>query len=116
MTQQTTSLSPDEWKALCLTNVAQLHTFLNGIPPISEGGLSGITDQHMALIEGHLNRQSAFLNAWRRSKAVGTVAQAESQPEAPAPAQTANGAQAPKRKGGWPRGKSRKAKQPEATQ
>lgn len=100
MTEKTTSLTPEEWKQLCLLNVTQLHNFLQGVPAQTEGGVAGISDQHLALIEGHLQRGSAFLRAWQKSRPVIPVAKADDQSK---PVE-ANGV---KRKGGWPKGKKR---------
>lgn len=126
MTQPTTTaLSPDEWKTLCMVNVTQLHSFLQNIPPMMETGVAGLTDEHLALIDGHLNRQRAFLNAWRRARAAGTVAEPVPQQEQPTPtrhppvmleqqasgepAQNGHDTAPKKKRGGWPKGKKRNA-------
>lgn len=72
MTEQpkTVGLSPDEWKQLCVLNCAQLQQYLNGIAPQTEGGASGLTAEHLGLIEQHTARGHAFLNAWAASKAI----------------------------------------------
>lgn len=100
--QKTTQLTPEEWKQLCILNVTQLHSFIQGIPSHTEGGVAGINDHHLALIEGHLQRGAAFLRAWQKSKTIIPVA------EEAAPQETAD--EAPKRKGGWPKGKKRTAR------
>lgn len=72
MTEQakTVGLSPDEWKQLCVLNCAQLQNYLNGIAPQTEGGASGLNAEHLALIDQHVARGRAFLNAWAASKPV----------------------------------------------
>lgn len=116
MTEQTTSkvakLTPEEWKQLVLLNTAQLQNYLQSIPGNTETGVAGFTDQHMAIIDGHFARGRAFMRAWSLSTV--EVAPA-AQP--PAPAHQANGAEPPKpHKGGWPKGKKRTPKQPQAGQ
>lgn len=102
--RSTAQLMPEEWKQLCLLNLGQLHTFLNSIPSATETGASNLTEQHVAMIEAQIGRTATFLNAWRRARIPGGVAD---QREEVAPVkQATNGAA--KRKGGWPRGKPRK--------
>lgn len=86
-------LSPEEWKQLALLNCAQLQTFLTNIPPHIESGASGLTAQHMVLVQEHTARGRVFLTAWANSK----------QRIAPQPVQVvANGAAPEKRKRGRP--------------
>lgn len=114
MATQTLILSPDEWKQLCLLNAGQLQSYLNGIPALTENGSSGLTAEHLTLIDGHLNRGGLLLQGWLRSRAAGSVAApvkpaAETAPDAPAEATKPtepNGAAKP-RKGGWPKGRKR---------
>lgn len=106
---QRTQLSPEEWKQLCVLNVAQLHTHLQNLPPVLEGGTSGMTAEQMTAIEAHLARGSQFLNAWARAKPLQT-AQQSSALAPQEPAQEANGAEPVRRKGGWPKGKKRVSK------
>lgn len=123
MTEQprsTAQLMPEEWKQLCLLNLGQLHTFLQSIPSATETGASNLTEQHVAMIEAQIGRTATFLNAWRRARIPGGVAdqaavreEAAAVPVAEKPA--SNGA-APKRKGGWPRGKPRKPANATTTQ
>jgi hypothetical protein len=106
-TGKTAQLTPEEWKQLCVLNVAQLQQFLQNIPSNTEGGTSGFTDEHMALIDGHLQRGRSFLRAWSLAR----VAVQGAQPQPAAPAQASeqpqpNGA-APARRGGWPKGRKR---------
>lgn len=115
MTEQTTGrvaqLNPEEWKQLVLLNAAQLQNYLQTIPGSTEGGASGLTDQHMALIDGHIARGQLFMRAW-------AVSRLTAAPQVDAPAKAANGAtngaHEPTRKGGWPKGKprTRQAKAP----
>lgn len=93
---QRTQLSPEEWKQLCLLNLAQLQTHLQNLPAVLEGGTSAMTAEQVSSIETHLNRGRTFLNAWARAKMVQPVSQ-----EQPAPqeaVQAANGATRVKRK------------------
>lgn len=104
---QRTQLSPEEWKQLCLLNLAQLQTHLQNLPPVLEGGSSAMTAQQMQAIEDHLNRGRQFLNAWARAKLIQPVVQPEIKPQEAV--QAANGAAPPKKRGGWPKGKKRNA-------
>lgn len=87
-------LSPEEWKQLALLNCAQLQTFLNNIPPHVESGASGLTAQHMGLVQEHTARGRIFLTAWANSKL--------RVPPQPAQTVAANGAVPGKRKRGRP--------------
>lgn len=109
---RTMQLAPADWRQLCLLNVAQLHDYVSSIPAHNEAGTSALTDEAIAVIDIHLERQRAFLTAWRKSRVPGLAA------VQPAPAQqTANGQHEPKpkKKGGWPKGRKRKPVQ-QATQ
>lgn len=106
---QRTQLSPEEWKQLCLLNVAQLQTHLQNLPPVLEGGTSAMTAQQIDAIEAHLTRGRSFLNAWARSKPLQTAPQ-QAAPDVKEVAQQANGAEPPKRRGGWQKGRARKPK------
>lgn len=106
---QRTQLSPEEWKQLCLLNVAQLQTHLQNLPPVLEGGTSAMTAQQMAAIKAHLARGESFLNAWARAKPLQT-AQEQPRAESQEAAHAMNGDEAPKRKGGWQKGRARKPK------
>lgn len=106
---QRTQLSPEEWKQLCLLNVAQLQTHLQNLPPVLEGGSSAMTAQQIDAIEAHLTRGRSFLNAWARSKPLQTAPQ-QAKPDVKEVAQAANGATPPKKRGGWPKGKPRVSK------
>lgn len=104
----TAQLMPEEWKQLCLLNVGQLHAFLQSIPSATETGASNLTDEHYAMIEAQIARAATFLNAWRRARIPGSIAE-PAKVEAPTPeakAASMNGGS--KRRGGWPRGKPRK--------
>lgn len=96
---QRTQLSPEEWKQLCLLNLAQLQTHIQGMPPVLEGGLSAMTAEQMAAIDTHLTRGKSFLNAWARAKPLvtaevrGPVDQA-----APQVTNQTNGAEPPRQK------------------
>lgn len=104
---KTTQLTAEEWKQLCLLGVAQLNTFVQqiAVPP---------TGEHFALIDSHLERWRTHMGAWAASKVVlDPVPPQQAVRTAPA----GNGAEPPKKKGGWPLGKKRKPKaQSEAVQ
>lgn len=97
-------LTPAEWKQQCLFSVAQLHAYLESIPPHTEAGASSLTADVMAGIEVHVARGRSFLRAWQLSRVPGVVAPAPSVPQQKA---TGNGHAGPKKKGGWPKGKKR---------
>lgn len=99
-TPKTTSLTGEEFKSLALTNVGQLHTWLTNIAPHLEGGAAGLTAEHIGLIEAHMNRCLMFLRSWSLTK----MPQAPVQVQAPQPT---NGAEPPKARGGWPKGRKR---------
>lgn len=101
--KKTTQLTAEEWKQLALLNASQLMNFLQGIPGNTESGSAGLTEQHMLLIGGHLDRMASFLRAW----SVARVEVPPAQVEVPAEPPVAEAA----KKGGWPKGKSRKVKE-----
>lgn len=112
--KKTIALAPAHWRQLALLNVAQLHNFIDGIPAQTESGISALTDEQIAVIDAHLDEHRSFLRAWRLSR----MPQMAAQQPAPAP-QQANGKHEPepvRRKGGWPKGKPRKPKQPAVQQ
>lgn len=102
---RTMQLLPADWRQLVLLNLEQLHGFISEIHPMTEAGVSALTDQHMAIVEAHVARGQQLLGAWRKSRMPGLAA-----PVKPAEAKAAqtNGAEPVKRRGGWPKGKSRK--------
>lgn len=95
--RKSATLSPDEWKQLALLGCVQLQNYLNGIPPVVESGASGLTVEHMAEIDRHLDRmKSLHLFGWRNSKSLQPVQQQPSTSfEQPA---QANGAEPPRQK------------------
>lgn len=95
-------LTPEEWKQLVLLNAAQLQNWLQGIPGNTESGAAGVTADHLALVDGHLNRLRTFLRAW-------SVAKIDVPAQRSAPSQPATSTidAAAKGKGGWPKGKKR---------
>lgn len=107
---KTMQLAPADWRQLCLLNIEQSHAFVTAIDPVNENGGAAITDQHMALIEEHFARQRAFLRGWKLSRIPQMAAPQPTQVQ-----QQGNGkhveAVAKPRRGGWPKGKSRKPKQ-----
>mgnify|MGYP000863056245 FL=1 len=105
--KKTAQLTPEEWKQLVLLNVSQLGTFLQNIPGNTESGSAGLTQQHLQLIGGHLDRFGSFLRAWSVSRVEVPPAEVEV-PEEAVTAEGGAGAEAPKRKGGWTAGKPRK--------
>lgn len=102
-TPKTTTLTGEEFKTLAITNVVQLQNWLQSIPGHVESGSSGLSAEHLALIDNHLNRCRMFLRSWSLTK----VAVAPVQVEQPAGDTKPNGAEASKGKGGWPKGKKR---------
>lgn len=101
MTEQTITLKGEQWKQLALLSYAQLQKFLGDLPPQTETGESGLTDQHLALIDAHLAEARLFLRSWRAARIA--------MPQAEQPAQQAANGTEPKRRGGWPKGKKRNA-------
>lgn len=108
---RTMQLLPPHWKQLALLNAMQLQDFINSIPSHTEAGASALTDEAMAIIDGHLQEGRAFLQAWKVSRMPTLAApqQKVAQPQA-------NGAAQEKCKGGWPKGKPRKPAQTEQQQ
>lgn len=115
-----TTLTGEEWRNLCLVNVNQMQQFLQGIPGVTEGGLPGMSADHLLGSFNHIERLQQFLTAWSKAKPL-----VVSQPMTQAPVlqetaieTAANAPVKPKRKGGWPAGKPRgkKFKKPEAEQ
>lgn len=115
---KTIQLKGEQWKQLALLHVAQLSQYMQNIPGSVETGAAGLTDQHLAMIDQHLQEGAMILGAWRRSRGpVVAQPQPPAQTEARAP-HPGNGATEPKGKGGWPRGKkrTRQATQPAVVQ
>lgn len=103
-------LRPEEWKTMSLLNLAQVQNFITSIPGVLESGKPGIEAEHLAVFDSEVARARTMLLGWQRSRF--------DVPQAEAPKQEAhagNGAAepAPKRKGGWQKGRPRKPK-PEA--
>ena len=94
---KTMQLAPADWKQLCLLNAAQLHNYIEMIPPHNEGGASALTDEAVREIDAHLERGRALLRAWRVSRIPAMVAEVKVQTK---PA--VNGA-VPKRRGRPPK-------------
>jgi hypothetical protein len=105
--KKTTQLTPEEWKQLALLNVQQLGSFLQNIPGNTESGSAGLTEQHLQLIGGHLDRFGSFLRAWSLARVDVPPAVEVAEDDAAPETMTA-------KKGGWPKGKPRKAKEAEA--
>lgn len=110
-----TQLTPEEWKSIVLVNFTQLTNWLQAIPGNTETGASGLTEERIQSIEAHLTRTATLLHGWSKAKL--TITEAP-KAQAAAPAEQANGAAPPKRRGGWPAGKprTRQAKAPAVTQ
>lgn len=99
-------LLPADWRQLVLLNLEQLHGFISEIHPMTESGVSALTDEHMAIVGAHVARGQELLVAWRKSRMPGLAAPAK---PAEAKAAQTNGVETAKaKKGGWPKGKSRK--------
>lgn len=107
MQPKTMQLAPADWKQLCLLNAAQLHGYIEMIPPHTEDGSSALTDDALREIGAHLERGLALLRAWRVARVPAMVAEVNPQ---------ANGAALakPKGKGGWPLGRKRTPREPKA--
>lgn len=103
---KTMQLAPADWKQLCLLNVAQLHGYIDSIPPHNEGGTSALTDETVAMIDAHLERGRSLLRAWRVARVPQMMASEQSHPAA------VNGTEPPKRRGGWTKGKKRTPRVP----
>lgn len=103
-------LSAPEWQALALHNVAQLHHYISQMPVV--------TDQNMADIEKHFDQFRDRLRGWKVAAAQQAAANAahaaQGQSAVTDTGAAANGAAKPKGKGGWPKGKPRRAAQPAA--
>lgn len=98
-------LMPADWRQLVLLNLAQAHDFISSIAPMTEAGISALTDEQMTIYERHVARGQELLTGWRKSR----MPVIEAEPAKPATAQPqANGAVSVKKKGGWPLGKKRK--------
>lgn len=110
----TISLNGEQWKKLLLLNLEQLHAHLQQIPGNIETGASGLTDEHIANIDKHISEGVLLLRAWRVSKIQVAAPQQAAAQETHQHADKGNGA-APK-KGGWPKGKKRAARNQEVTQ
>lgn len=126
---KTIQLKGEQWKTLALLHVQQLSQYLQNIPGSVETGAAGLSDQHLGMIDVHIQEMALILGAWRRSR--GPVAP-QPQPAAPVqveahdpagggqtgPMTMGNGAATPKGRGGWPKGRkrTRQAPQPAVTQ
>lgn len=99
---KTVQLSPEEWKQLCLLNVGQLQTYLQA--------LTTPAPEHMAAIEAHMARWRDHMAAWCLARPLSTQPAAQTIAVEPEIKPETNGAIAPKRKGGWPKGKPRPRK------
>lgn len=102
MTKPTVTLGANEWRSLIITNFQEGITFVNGNGQIDPNQVKAF-DEHLAKIR-------TYIAAWHAS-APPVAAQGAGAAEAQAnasPDPSANGA-APKR-GGWPKGRSRKPK------
>jgi len=97
-------LRPGEWKQNALFNLAGIQNYVLSIPDQVESGAAGIQPEHLALIDAEIERVRLFLRSWQRSRFDVPSAEPAQEPHA------GNGAAEPKRKGGWPKGKSRKVK------
>lgn len=93
---KTTTLSAEQWKALCLLNVTQLHNFLQSVPGYLEGGSPGMNAERMGAIGVHLEELGRFMGAWSKAKLPEAVAAPPSTASAEASEQEAT---APRRRG-----------------
>jgi len=99
MTSKTaTKLTTSEWQAVCLRDIEELYTALKGI--------AYPTDEALAQIDRHMARWSTFMRSW---KLTGEQQSGPAAPESEKAVETAEPAKpAVKKKGGWPKGRSRK--------
>lgn len=96
----TLSLDSAEWRAMLGHNLIRAIEFVQSS--------THVTAENVTAFHLHLDRMKALATAWHLSapKAADSAVASDQHAQAPATAQT-NGA-APKRKGGWPKGKPRK--------
>lgn len=116
--RQTVMLNAGEWRGVTLTNIAQLHQFLNG--------KSAVGPEDLAALDEHIDRFRLWVRQWAAAcakEAVPAVPQGNaaantgaSADAAPAPQPAPNGAEPAKRKGGWPKGRKRVPRVMEAVQ
>ena len=93
---------PPEWQAVCIGSAEQLAAFFRSGAVINAEQVKAVSD--------HLDRLRTFVGAWKASVPAQMAEPAKvEEPKATAP--VTNGA-APKRKGGWPKGKPRKRMNP----
>lgn len=98
-------LTPEEWKGVVLTNLAQLQNWIHQMPAQTETGVSTMTPERMAVIDAHIQRGRAFVRAWSKARLTMPQVETATAEGGPlGPPQAVNGA---KRKGGWPKGKPR---------
>lgn len=101
MTEKPTTLSLDstEWRGLLVQNLVRAHEFAQGTQAIDAAQVSAL--------HGHMDRMKALVTAWHNSQPAPVAEVGKAAPEfVPTPAQ-GNGA-APKKTGGWPKGRKRK--------
>lgn len=100
------ALNVTQWKAVVLSDLATLHQALVNIQAPS--------DLDIANIDLFVANTRNMLHGWKvagaQAAAQAQAVQATVAPEKPVEARASNGAAPPKRRGGWPAGKARKAK------
>lgn len=112
--KKTIQFTPEEWKKLVLVNVKQLHDWLENVPGNTETGRAALTEEHLQLIGGHLSRTYEFLIAWSKSRVDVPPTAVEMPEEAASQDEATEAEPVEPRKGGWPKGKPRKARDAEA--
>lgn len=105
---KTVALDAAEWQSLVTFNFARLNQYLAQLP--------ALTDRELPAIEANIQRAQALMRGWKHACGVQALQAQQSAPAAVPDAPVANGAAEPKRKGGWPKGRSRKAAQQAAVQ
>lgn len=101
-TTKTAHLTVSEWQAVCLRNVEELHAALKG--------LAYPTDEIIGRIDQHMARWATFMRSWK------LAGEQQNEPPKTETVQPAPVEAAPvKKKGGWPKGRSRKKADQQAT-
>jgi hypothetical protein len=106
--KQTLQIDANEWRALFLENLQRTANFVSQNPTL--------TSESLKALHAHLDRSKMIAAAWcAAGRPVVTHAPAPLRVEAmgvPTPAIFEATADAPKRKGGWPKGKPRTRQKP----
>lgn len=94
----TLSIDASEWRVLFSANIARVNDFINQNATLSA--------EHLKLLHEHMDRAKLLASAWAAATPQAAPEQAaQAMAEAPADVQTE------RKKGGWPKGRSRKQAQ-----